>query len=297
MTICEFLAILSTQVPMRFEQYLTWSSLYPKVSDFISESKYLLAESCDLNESLKCIDKIWDYHIKHKTQILFPHHEQYPSQFAFLKDPPLFLMVQGHFEKNRKYVSVVGSREPSQHVLDWMRTYLPYIVKKDYVIVSGAARGVDLEAHLVSLRSQKPTVAFLPSGLHNIYPKSFLAYQNDILESGGCLISEYDPFKSVIPYHFSQRNRMIASLGLLVLVCEAKLRSGSYMTARLAIESSKTICVLPSFPTDIRNAGGLNLLFEGAFPIRDQKDLLTLLECHQLFIPNGFERVKSENTK
>lgn len=297
MNISEFLSIYSTQIYINFEQYITWRSLFNTPEDFKNNLDQVLEEEernrIKANAVFDKIDKIYSECVRSKSKILYPHHIEYPFSFLNLKRPPLFLNLKGELPNSAQALSVVGSREPSLRVVDWMTTYLPNVVKKGYCIVSGAARGVDQEAHKVCIRAQKPTVAFLPSGLKSIYPRDFQKYEAQILEYGGAILSEYEPFREVMPHHFSERNRMIAMMGGIVLVCEAKIRSGSYMTARLAIENSRTLCVLPSFPSDLKNAGGLNLLFEGAFPIRDDQDMLTLLgiqsvSCENLFIPNRF---------
>lgn len=286
MNISEFLAIYSTQSYINFDQFITWRGLFKDPEDFrrnydqvIDDEERLKIKSLSIFDR---VDRIFLDCINHKSQILHPYHPDYPDTFLNLKRPPLFLNIKGRLLSSYNAFSVVGSREPSLRVVDWMQTYLPNVIKNGYGIVSGAARGVDQEAHKICLRAGQSTIAFLPSGLRSVYPRDFIKYEDHILSMGGALISEYEPRREVMPHHFSERNRMIAMLGSLVLVCEAKIRSGSFMTARLAIENCKTLCVLPSFPTDTKNAGGLNLLFEGAFPIRDDKDLLTLLAVSNL---------------
>lgn len=280
-----FLSILSTQVYFNFDQYITLKGLFESPDDFINRYRLVMSsKECERIECVKAFDqvyKIYNYCNENRIQIWYPGHPSYPDLFLKLSRPPLFLSLKGQLPTDISFLSIVGSRNPSSRVLSWMNTYLPEIVKH-YGVISGAARGVDQMAHKMAIRGQKPTIAFLPSGLSAIYPSDFSKWQDAILENGGGLISEYHPFQQIRPAHFAERNRMIACLGLIVLICEAQLRSGSYMTARLAIENSKTLCVLPSFPSDISNAGGLNLLFQGAFPIRDDKDILVLLEAEKI---------------
>ena len=217
-----------------------------------------------------------------EAKILTPLDAQYPKQLLQLSDPPIFLSVKGIVpEAQRWHLSVVGSRNPSHESLNWMEHQLTQIVKKDCVLVSGAARGIDQRAHQLCLRNRKPTIAFLPSGLAQIYPQSFVRWQNDIIASGGCLISEYLPGEPMRTHHFHERNRMIAAYSPVLLVVEARLKSGSIMTANKAAEMGKPLATVPSFPDNLRFQGNLKLLFDGAQMVRDAYDLLALLslEC------------------
>lgn len=214
------------------------------------------------------------------VQVLYPGHSDYPAEFFSLEDPPLFLSCRGPAAwKGRLCLSVVGSRDPSPQALDWMELYLMRYLKRNRMIstVSGGARGVDQKAHAISLRAQLPTVVFLPSGLAKPFPSEMRDWQSEILSVGGCLISEFAPTQDVRKHHFVKRNRMIAALSRVLFIVEARRRSGSTLTARLAREHSRTLCVLPGFPSDPRMAGTVDLLFDGAFPIRDDHDLETLV--------------------
>jgi DNA processing protein len=210
--------------------------------------------------------------------ILYPGHLDYPEAFFRVDPPPLFLSVQGRPSwKNAKCLAVVGSREPSFFALNWLELHLPEIVRAGVITVSGGARGVDQKAHLISIRAKAPTVVFLPSGLASAYPAEWTSWRAELLASGGALVSPYSPYQQIRRAHFEGRNRLIAALASVVFIVEARRKSGSLMTARLATELDKSICVLPNTPGDPRWAGTVDLLFENRFPIRDAKDLISLL--------------------
>lgn len=221
------------------------------------------------------------------AKILYPGHPEYPAPFLFLEAPPLFLSVLGESPwVHRQCLSVVGSREPDRRVVEWMDVQLSRVLETgSLVTVSGGARGVDQRAHAVSLRLGKPTVVFIPSGLARPYPSALDAWIPDILKCGGAIVSEFPPWEPMHKRNFEKRNRLIAGLGRVLFVAEAKRRSGSLMTARLARECSRTITVLPSFPGESCAAGTLDLLFDGAFPIRDAEDLLSLFDLCRISIP------------
>lgn len=230
--------------------------------------------------SLSRAQDVLEWSRKKNVRILYPSHPSYPSAFLHLENPPLFLACQGEPPwRERTCLSIVGSREPTFEALSWMDLQISRLLARvpSLVTVSGGARGIDSRAHLLSLRAGRPTVVFLPSGLAEPFPPEMKELENEILEAGGCILSEFAPFQRVRKHHFLQRNRMIASLSNVLFVVEARRRSGSTLTARLAREMGRTICVLPSFPGHPKSAGTLDLLFDGAFPIRDAEDLETLI--------------------
>ena len=241
----------------------------------LSESVPSILKSRALEIELWCED--------HLVEILFPGHQLYPDCFLELESPPLFLSVLGKIQWSaRRHLAVVGSREASCLALEWMDQHLGRVISDSQAVtVSGGARGIDQKAHAMSLRRGLPTIAFLPSGLGCVYPANFQSWIPEILKSGGAVISEFAPLTPMRKFHFERRNRLIAGLGDIVFVVEAARRSGSIMTARLARDGGKTVCTLPSFPGDPGSAGSLDLIFDGAFPIRDGDDLAALLALFQ----------------
>lgn len=219
---------------------------------------------------------------KRGVHILHPDSDDYPEAFFALEKPPLFLSVQGSLESVaglKPRLAVVGTREPSNRALEWIDHHLSqFLSERQAVIVSGGARGIDQKAHRVAIREGAPTLVFLPSGLAKIYPSEIESWKEALFASGGALVSPYAPEQEIRRRHFEGRNRLIASLGQVVLIAEAQRRSGSIMTARLASELGRTLAVLPSFPGEPSSAGTLDLLFNGAFPLRDSADLLTLFD-------------------
>jgi DNA protecting protein DprA len=297
----EFLSILSTQVPgLNFKIFQNLHGIID-IYDFKKDPNIIFGS--ELPEKLQSdwFEKVlnsYEYLLRNRIHHLYPDHKYYPKEFYTLEKPPLFLSLMGNLDcLNKTKISVVGSRHPTVSALEWMDLHLDPIVNSGAVIVSGAARGIDQKAHSVALKNNKPTIAFLPSGLGNIYPSEFSRWKDRIMDSGGLLVSEYSYDKAINAHHFHERNRMIAKLGLFLLVCEARRKSGSTMTARLAIENSKTVCVLPGFPSQKNSQGCLDLLFQGALPIRDHEDLRVLIDAEKmsvngsLSIPDLFQSV------
>jgi DNA processing protein len=232
------------------------------------------------SEALRKADEVVEWCKANKATILYPGHPDYPEAFMRREKPPLFLSQWGGpVWRSHTPLAVVGSRDPSHRALEWMDAHLVNLLRKrrDVAIVSGGARGIDQRAHLVSLRLKQPTIVFLPSGLATPYPSEIMDWINSILSVGGAIMSHYHPHQQVRKRHFEGRNRLIAALGKVCLIVEARRRSGSMMTARLARDQDRTVCVVPAFPDDPCAAGGVDLLFDGAMPIRDADDLTLLV--------------------
>ncbi len=259
------------------------------VEDFFADrfSKSVSLENYD--RALKLLDRVSEI----GASLTFPGDANYPAEFMNLDRPPKFLSFFGlPVWRARLALAVVGSREPHARTLEWLDTHLAKVIRKrKLLIVSGAARGVDQRAHLLSLRCGEPTLAFLPSGLANPYPAQFEEMIRSILESGGAVMSEYMPDQPMRKHHFLQRNRLIASIARVVFVAEASRRSGSMMTARLAQAGRSRLCVLPSFPGDGAGSGTLELLVEGATPLRDDDDLLSICDLEMAGWQSSLEEV------
>lgn len=217
-----------------------------------------------------------------KSQIgwICPLDPEFPSGLMLIGEPCFLLRYLGHLDWQKKTaLAVVGTREPHRSSMQWMEENLVGLIKKkDLVLVSGGARGVDQMAHKISLRAQQPTVCFIPSGLRRIYPQSLQDLVGPILSQGGVLFSEYSSSQEMRKFHFLQRNRLIAGLGIATLLVQAGRRSGTLLTARASLDHGKPIFVVPSHPLDVKSHGGLDLLMDGASMVRDEKDLDLLID-------------------
>ncbi|RME16137.1 MAG: DNA-processing protein DprA [Bdellovibrio sp.] len=218
---------------------------------------------------------------ENQVLICHPLHPLYPKAFLNFPTPPTLTILS---QKNSLPVplsslSVVGSRNPSENSKKWMEVHFKnFLSKKRRLIVSGGARGIDQMAHALCLRTENPTLVFLPSGLNHIYPSHLSSWIQPILKGGGAFISCFSPFSSMKKFYFHIRNHLIACFTPLTFVVEAKRKSGSLLTANYAIEEGKEVATLPCSPMDPSGQGNLDLLFEGAHLIRDDSDLFQLME-------------------
>lgn len=223
------------------------------------------------------LQKLWeggafieDYCLKKNIVLTVPGEKNFPSSL----DVPFLYYYGEPVWKAWPCLAVVGSRKPSLESRRWMEIHFTEMLKSVSVaVVSGGARGIDQLAHALSLRVGRPTVCFLPTGFSNIYPRELNQWINDISQSGGAVISQFHPLQELHRGHFHQRNRLIASMSQALFIAEAGRRSGSLMTARWAMELDRDIAVLPHSPIYEGALGGLDLMFDGAYWVRDAEDL------------------------
>lgn len=200
---------------------------------------------------------------------------EYPDAFYLMSDPPIsFTYFGSPIWLYRKCVSIVGSRDARAESMQWIENeYSQFLVDHSAITVSGGARGVDQAAHLMAIRKHQPTVVVLPSGLGQIYPQSLSDWKKSILDVGGCFLSEYNFEQRMQKYLFHHRNRLIAAFGKVLIIVEARRRSGTMITAQLAAQWGVPVLVVPGHPSDQNFLGSLDLLSEGATLLRDAQDL------------------------
>ncbi|HMO18721.1 MAG TPA: DNA-processing protein DprA [Oligoflexia bacterium] len=215
---------------------------------------------------------------------------EYPLRLKEIEDPPLVLFITGRNQWNenifldRLFFSIVGTRKMTPYGQSVTRKVARGLVEAGITVISGLAHGVDRTAHEHSLKADfsPSTIAVLGSGLLDIYPAINRPLAADILEGGGYLVSEYGLSAAPRAHHFPRRNRIVSGLSLGVLIVEAEEKSGSLITARLAMEQGREVFAVPG-PIDAPSSQGCNrLLSEGASPMLSVSEFVdTLLEKYQ----------------
>lgn len=204
----------------------------------------------------------------------------FPPLLREITDPPKFLRVRGVVQKGVHFLCVVGSRKHSSYGKSACEKLIEGLRGYPVCIVSGLALGIDAIAHEAALRAGLSTVAVLPSGLADeaIYPKSHYGLALRITERGGALVSEYADTEAPQSWSFPARNRIMAGLSHATLIIEAGERSGTLITARLAMEYNRQVLVVPHPISSAGGAGGNALLREGATLVRGSEDILEALD-------------------
>ena len=201
--------------------------------------------------------------------------EDYPKKFLQLKKPPKTIWVEGDISLLEKpALAIVGSRKNTPYGEKIAKLFATQIAKQGIVIVSGLALGIDTIAHTYSKSSVGKTVAVVGSGLNKIYPEENIELAKEIIDGGGCLISEYEPDEKVNMRNFPKRNRLICALSEGVFVVEADYRSGSKLTGNLGLKYDKKVFCVPRNIGELRGWGTNLLIQEGAKLVLSPGDIL-----------------------
>jgi DNA processing protein len=204
-----------------------------------------------------------------------------PPLLDEMSDPPKQLWARGTLpaDPNLKWLTVVGSRACTSYGKQVVRHLIAGLRGQPIVIVSGLAYGIDAEAHRVALDAGLACVAIPGSGLdwNVLYPRANVGLAREILEKGGCLLSEFKPDMKAADYTFPKRDRVMAGIAHATLIIEAKEKSGTLITARMATEYNRELLVVPGSIFSAESAGVHQFLKLGAVPVTEPADVLKAL--------------------
>ncbi len=197
----------------------------------------------------------------------------YPGLLQFIHAPPPLLAIMGTPPHNEgKNIAIVGARNASASGQKLAARISTELGEQGYVIVSGLARGIDTAAHKAALNTG--TIAVFAGGLDHIYPRENRELAQAIIQNNGALISEMPLGAEPRARDFPRRNRLVSGLARGVLVIEAALRSGSLITARLALEQDREVFAVPGSPMDPRAGGTNRLIQDGARLVTTATDIV-----------------------
>ncbi len=207
--------------------------------------------------------------------------EEYPSALSEIFEPPPILFYRGRLPcwRETPQLAVIGSRSADKVGSELAREFSRGLAEAGVTVVSGLAMGIDSAAHRGALTGYAvpSTIAVLGSGLLHLYPATNRALAEQILDSGGIIMSQFAPDQRPYPVNFLNRNRVIAGLSSGVLVIQAAKQSGSLVTARYALEEGRDVMVLPGSVTDPRYYGSNQLIRQGAALITTLEELFDFL--------------------
>ncbi len=198
----------------------------------------------------------------------------YPRLLAEISDPPVCIWTRGDRAAFTSIgVAVIGARAASQEGLTAAYEIAFDLARAGIVVISGLARGVDSAAHQGALDAKGKTIAVLGTGIDVVYPSENAGLSRQIMESG-LLVTEFPPGSFPEDWHFPRRNRIISGLSKAVVVVEAKEKSGSLITARLAADQGRDVMAVPGTFVGGRNRGANALLRDGAKLVESAVDIL-----------------------
>ena len=217
---------------------------------------------------------------------------RFPKLLKQLADPPVALFASGNLALlDDPKVAVVGSRRPTPVGAKLVQQLAADLAQLGLVVTSGMALGVDGLAHQAALAAQGPSIAVMGCGLDIIYPARNRGLFQQLKECG-LILSEYPLGYKPTRFSFPQRNRIVSGLSHGVIIVEAAERSGTLITARLALDQDRELMVVPGSSLSAQYAGSHQLLKEGATLVTSAQDVLHALEqsLQQYLISNSKQR-------
>ena len=213
--------------------------------------------------------------------LVTPGHRYYPERLRHTPDAPLVLYTQGALRRlEQDALALVGARNATADGLAHAQAFATHLAQQGFAIVSGLAHGIDAAAHRGALKAGRDaggTIAVLGTGADLIYPTAHQSLADDILTNDGLILSEFGLGCPALAANFPKRNRIVAGLSLGVIVVEAALKSGSLITARLAVELGREVYALPGSLHSPLSRGPHALIKQGAKLVESGADILAEL--------------------
>ncbi len=213
-----------------------------------------------------------------KINRVSPHNHNYLKIVDSIAKVPEKLYFIGNLPENRiPTVAIVGTRKPTAYGKEVTARLATDLAKRGVIIISGMAMGVDAIAHRSCIDAGGKTLAVLGNGVDVPYPASNLRLYNDIIQTGGAIISEYEPGTLAMSFMFLERNRIVSGLADAIVITEAAISSGTMSTAAHALEQGKEVFVVPGNITSPMSMGCNKLIKQGATPITCAEDVLEII--------------------
>lgn len=255
------------------DEYIDIKKVY---YEYIFSKKYNQNVNNELlsNDNKDKAEIYYNYIKKYNIQLIKYTDSTFPEKLLNIDDFPIALLAIGNTELlNKKSIAIVGARDSSKYGEEITSKISNKLSEKGYTIISGLAKGIDMYAHISTVKYN--TIAVIGSGItrKTFYPKENYDLFLNIIKNGGLVISENMPDAKAFKWRFPMRNRIIAALADSIIITEAKKRSGSLITARFGLDFGKEIYVIPgNIDSDKYNGNNL-LLLDGAIPITEIDDI------------------------
>lgn len=214
-----------------------------------------------------------------KINRIDPDKHEYLQIISTIAKKPKALYYIGELPKTRQpTVAIVGTRKPTAYGKEVAHQLAYELAREGIVIVSGLALGTDGIAHRGALEAGGRTIAVLANSVDSIYPRSHKDLGEQIISSGGAIISEYEPPTEPRIYQFLARNRIVSGISDAVVIVEATSRSGTLSTATHALDQGRELFAVPGNITSPLSSGCNNLIKQGATPVTSAQDILEIIQ-------------------
>ena len=243
--------------------------------------------------------KLVDYDV----DVLTLADQNYPHLLREIGNPPPILYIKGNFKRDDNLaIAIIGSRTASYYGKKQAEKFTRSLVNIGFTIVSGMARGIDTIAHQVAINEGGRTIAFLGSGIDVVYPRENKKLMNNIIKNG-VVVSEFPLGTEPVATNFPQRNRLISGISLGIVVVEATLKSGTFITVKWALEQGKEVFSVPGDIYRETSLGTNKLIQQGAkliidvddiieeFPFLNRKDFAPLPPAKEIELSNSEKKV------
>lgn len=232
------------------------------------------AQGIALGKSLELASAEYDRIREMGASVVVRGDSEFPNRLLEIYDPPLVLYIKGSAEIiGQPGIAVVGTRHPTPYGIGMAERLACDLAARGLVIISGMARGVDTAAHRGALSAHGRTLAVWGTGADVTYPKENQKLSEQILDSGGAIVSEFPLGTFPAPQNFPIRNRIISGLAVGVLVLEAGEYSGTRVTARCALEQGREVYAVPGNVTNKLSWGPNTLIKQGAALVATWEDV------------------------
>ena len=219
---------------------------------------------------------------------------RYPKILRNIKNAPKQLYLEGNIKLLDTHgIAIIGSRKCSENGSKMAKKFAQEFVSQNITIISGMANGIDTYAHMGALENKGNTIAVLGCGFNNIYPQKNEKLYKQIIKNNGLVVSEYPPETEASSEKFIERNRIVSGLSIGILVIEAKHRSGTSVTAKIAKSQNRKVFTIPHDLSDKYGIGTNRLIKKGASLITSTKDIIESFD----FLEYKEELIKENKNK
>lgn len=214
----------------------------PGVGEFSAKAIYHFSNFSRIDQEIDFIEK-------NQIRAIHFSSDEYPLRLKQELDSPLVLFVKGNTDLNHpRMVAVVGTRRNTLEGADFTHKLIQELSEYNVQIVSGLAYGIDISAHKASLEFNVPTIAVVAHGLDNLYPFQHRSHATQMVDNGGCVVTEHFSGTALNPDLFPRRNRIVAALCDCIVVVESQIKGGSMITAEIASSYNRDVFAVPGSP-------------------------------------------------